>query len=446
MMLKRILLWFGICFLSLQMFAQKDFVEDMSTKDYTYVNNIKSAILEARYSSYKSVENELSLDISNPNLNLMPVFNLNAGSGVTLSFDDLAEEDINYGYTIIHCNSDWTISQLNYSDYIEGFSDDILQDYSFSNATKHNYRHFQISFPNQMMRPLISGNYLFVVYNDNTEDLVLVKRFAINENVKGATSGNISLGMSPESRFTHHELRIQVNTNKLKNFFLPEEIKVVAQQNGRWDNAFFNIPYSRMDNNTIYYDKLNQTTFEAGSEYRAFDTRLLQMHGEGVQAIQLTEDDNIINLQTGKPKKKTFFINQIDLNGGYIVNRYNSRNSANEADYTTVNFSLESKHGRLNGDVYIMGELTDWNLDEDSKMDYHPEEQLYRKTLLLKQGYYNYSYVFVPHIKNAQASFDMFEGNFSQTSNQYRVYVYQKNNGIPTYDRLIGVLTFDFNR
>lgn len=445
-MLKRILICFGICVLSLPTMAQKDFIEDMLTNDNTYVDFIKTPILEARYSSYKSIENELSLDISNPNLNLMPVFTLNSGTGVTLSFDDLSDNDRNYGYTILHCTSNWNISNLNYSDYIDGFSDDILQDYSFSNATKYNYRHFEISFPNQMMRPLLSGNYLFVVYDDDTEEPVLVKRFAIHEGQSGIATGSVSLGMSPESRFSHHELNLQVNTSKLQNYFLPEEIILVAQQNGRWDNALFNIPYSRLDNKSIYFQKLNYNIFEAGSEYRSFDTRLLQMHGEGVQAIQLTEDDNIITLKTGQPKKKTFFINQIDLNGGYIVNRYNSRNSLTEADYATINFSLESKFGKLNGDVYILGELNDWNLDERSKMTYHPEEQLYRKTYTLKQGYYNYSYLFVPHIKDAKASFDMFEGNFSQTSNQYRVYVYQKNNGIPTYDRLISVLTFDFNR
>jgi len=445
-MLKRILIYGGIFLLSLPSLAQKDFIEGMSTKDYAYFDNIKTPILETKYSSYKSVENELSLDISNPNLNLMPVFTLNSGIGVSLSFDDLSEDDKNYGYTILHCNYDWTLSSLNYSDYINGFSDDILQDYSFSNATKHNYRHFDIGFPNDMMKPLISGNYLFVIYDDDTEELVLVKRFAIKDNQSAVAFGNVSLGMSPESRFTHHELNIQVNTTKLKNYFFPEEIKIVAQQNGRWDNALFNIPYSRLDNKSIYYQKLNSNTFEAGSEYRAFDTRLLQMHGEGVQAIQLTDDNNFITLKTGKPKKKTFFINQIDLNGGYIVNRYNSRNSITEADYATIDFSLESKHGKLNGDVYILGELNEWNLDEKSKMRYHPEEQLYKKTYILKQGYYNYSYLFVPHIKNAKASFDMFEGNFSQTSNQYRVYVYQKNNGIPSYDRLISVLTFDFNR
>ena len=445
-MLRRILIYWGTIFMSLPLFAQMDFVEDMNTNDYVYADNIKTPILEAQYSSYKSVENELSLDVSNPNLNLMPVFALNSGSGVTLSFDDLAEDDINYGYTILHCNSDWTISNLNYSNYLNGFSDDILQDFTFSNATKYNYRHFEIGFPNEMMQPTISGNYLFVIYNDDTEELVLVKRFAIHETEPGIAFGNVSLGMSPESRFTHHELNLQVNTSKLKNYFLPEEITVVAQQNGRWDNALFNIPYSRLDNNSIYFRKINHNIFEAGSEYRAFDTRLLQMHGEGVQAIQLTEDDNIITLKTGAPKKKTFFVNQIDLNGGYVINRYNSRNSPTQADYATVNFSLESKFGELNGDVYILGELNEWNIDEKSRMTYHPEEQLYRKTYTLKQGYYNYCYLFVPRVKNAKASFEMFEGNFSQTSNQYRVYVYQKNNGIPSYDKLISVLTFDFNR
>lgn len=445
-MIIRIFVCIGLLLLNLPCVAQKDFIEGMNTNDFTYLNHIKTALLETRYSNYKSVENELSLDISNPNLNLLPVFTLNSGVGVTLSFDDLAENDVNYGYTILHCNYDWTLSDLNNSDYIDGFSDDILQDYSFSNATKFNYRHFQVSFPNNMMKPLLSGNYLFVIYNDDTEELALVKRFAIHQDQGAVAIGNVSLGTSPQSRFTHQELNIEINTSKLKNYFHPEEIKVVAQQNGRWDNAIFNIPYSRLDNKSIYYQQLNNNIFEAGSEYRAFDTRLLQMHGQGVKAIQLTENDNIITLTTGKPKKKTFFINQIDLNGGYIVNRYNRRNSSTEADYATINFSLESKFGKLNGDIYILGELNDWNLDEKSKMVYHPEEQLYRKTLILKQGYYNYSYLFVPHIENAQATFDMFEGNFSQTSNQYRVYVYQKNNGIPSHDKLINVLTFDFNR
>lgn len=445
MITRSILIIYSFLF-ALPSFSQKDFIEDMETTDYVYDEFIHTPIIEATYSGYQTIKNGLSLDVSNPNLNLMPVFSLASNTGVNLSFDDFSKDDRNYGYTIAYCNYDWTISSLIPADYLDGFSEDILQNYDFSNATKQNYRHFEISFPNDMMKPRISGNYLFIIFDDDTDEIILVKRFSIHEESQNLASVHVGLGQSPKTRFTHNELEIQINTSKLSNYFLPEEIKIVAQQNGRWDNALSNIPYSRLDRDMIYYNRLNTNLFESGSEYRSFDTRLLLMHGEGVARVDQLEDNYRVLLKTGKAKKKTFFINQIDINGGLIINRYNSRDSRTDADYSDIEFSLESPFGKLNGDVFILGELNDWNLDDKSLMTYHPEENLYRKNMRLKQGYYNYAYLFVPHIKNSQATFDIFEGNFSETSNQYRVYIYQKNNSIPTHDKLLQVLTFDINR
>lgn len=437
---------FLLCLISLQLFAQKEFLNDIDTHDEVYDQYIHTARLLTAYPGYQNINSGLNVDITDPSLNLLPVFPLGSHLSVQLSFDDFSPEDRNYGYSILYCNYDWTISSLTAADYLDGFSDDIIQSYNFSNATRQNYRRFDIGFPNDMMKPLISGNYLFVVFDDDTEEVVLVKRFAIHETSQQVASGRVTVASAPGKRYTHNELSLEVRTGQLKNYFLPEEIKIVAQQNGRWDNALINIPYSRLDRSTIYYNQLNTNLFEAGSEFRSFDTRLLLMQGEGVASVQQTDDDYNITLATAKPKKKTFFINQLDINGGYLISRYNSRNSLLEADYANVDFSLESKSGRLNGDVYILGELNDWNLNEKSKLEYRPETGLYQKRLRLKQGYYNYAFVFKPNIDGAQASFEMFEGNFSEASNQYRVYVYQKNNGIPLHDKLLQVLTFDINR
>lgn len=425
--------------------AQKEFSEPLNTMDYIHDDLVKTAVLEASYSAYQSIENKVQLDMGNPNLNLMPVFPLNAGR-VKLSFDDFDENERDFGYTIMFCNADWTLSNLNSSEYIDGFSEDLIQNIDFSYSTKATYRHFEIDFPNQTMKPIIAGNYLFVVFDEDTEEPILVKRFAIYEPNESIATGSVSFGKSPNNRFTHQELSINVRTSDLKNYYLPEEITVTAQQNGRWDNALVDLAYSRMDNSAIYYERLNTNVFEAGSENRVIDIRSLLTRGEGVENVQYSEEKFVANLFPAKPKKKTFYINQVDINGGFIVNRYLSRNSETEADYAEVEFYLESPTGPLNGDVFIMGELNDWNLDDRVKMEFRPEENIYRKTLYLKQGYYNYSYVFRANTKNAIASFEPFEGNYSQTTNQYRVYVYQRNNGIPTYDRLVDVLTFDFNR
>ena len=79
------------------------------------------------------------------------------------------------------------------------------------------------------------------------------------------------------------------------------------------------------------------------------------------------------------------------------------------------------------GNVYLNGELYNNVLDEKSKMGYNPETHQYEKSVLLKQGSYNYQYLFVP-----------IEGNFFQTENEYSIYVYYCPMGA-RYDRLIGV-------
>ncbi|MEG1999419.1 MAG: hypothetical protein RR015_05330 [Bacteroidales bacterium] len=56
---------------------------------------------------------------------------------------------------------------------------------------------------------------------------------------------------------------------------------------------------------------------------------------------------------------------------------------------------------------------------------------------MLKQGSYNYQYLFVPKGETKGKS-SVIEGNKYQTSNEYRVNVYHRRPG-ERYDRLIGI-------
>jgi hypothetical protein len=89
------------------------------------------------------------------------------------------------------------------------------------------------------------------------------------------------------------------------------------------------------------------------------------------------------------------------------------------------------------GDVYIYGALVDWNLTENNKMTYNFDNRAYEKTLLLKQGYYNYEYVFVRE-NSTYADNIFFEGSHYETENDYIIFVYHKDNTIK-YEKLIGV-------
>src|SRR5688572_11207738 len=76
-------------------------------------------------SSIKTVQlNEEGFELS------MPVLQLNSERKLKLSFDDLDAEYITFSYTVIHCNANWTPSDLISSEYINGFTEEYIRDYS----------------------------------------------------------------------------------------------------------------------------------------------------------------------------------------------------------------------------------------------------------------------------------------------------------------------------
>ena len=87
-------------------------------------------------------------------------------------------------------------------------------------------------------------------------------------------------------------------------------------------------------------------------------------------------------------------------------------------------------------DVYIIGAITDWRLDESSKMEYDPDRQGYKKSLLLKQGYYDYMYL-VKDNASGISSLAPINGDFWETNNMYHIFVYLYDN-LQNYDQLIG--------
>lgn len=89
--------------------------------------------------------------------------------------------------------------------------------------------------------------------------------------------------------------------------------------------------------------------------------------------------------------------------------------------------------------MYLNGDLVHNQLDENSRMTYNSETGLYEKTLLLKQGLYNYQYVYVPKGESS-ATVALTEGNYYQTENEYTIFVYYRLPG-GRYDRLVGKRT-----
>ena len=108
-----------------------------------------------------------------------------------------------------------------------------------------------------------------------------------------------------------------------------------------------------------------------------------------------------------------------------------------EADYVWVNISLPMDQPLLGGSIHVVGALTDWRLDDGSRMDYNPQFKAYTKRLLLKQGYYAYQLLYLP-ARSTEAETAQIEGDHHETPNTYSVSVYYRSPA-DRADRLLAV-------
>ena len=70
-------------------------------------------------------------------------------------------------------------------------------------------------------------------------------------------------------------------------------------------------------------------------------------------------------------------------------------------------------------------------------MYYNKTLSQYEATLYLKQGYYNYEYVYLKD-NEKQCDESLIEGSHSETENDYEIYVYYRPMG-SNYDQLVGM-------
>ena len=128
-----------------------------------------------------------------------------------------------------------------------------------------------------------------------------------------------------------------------------------------------------------------------------------------------------------------------DINGQYVVQIQEYNNPTLEADYAYVHFTLPFNTPLSDGNIYVMGELTNWGKAEGAKMTYNDNRKAYETVLYLKQGYYNYVYGYSDSQKPVP-EVTFIEGNHFDTENNYTILIYYRPFGT-RYDQLIGIQT-----
>jgi hypothetical protein len=365
----------------------------------------------------------------------LPIMYVNESEGLWLSFDEMSEETHRFEYTFIHCNSDWTESSLEYTDYIEGFETALVENFANSFNTIQRYVHYEQSLPNETTRLTKSGNYILKVYKEGEPDqVVFTKRFYCLDK-KADVSASVIQSREPSLRNTHQEVDVKVYSTSGLSFDSPSSrIKLAIQQNGREDNKRF-VPIKEDRGVELLFSFKNENIFEGGNVFRVFDFTSLRQRSNFVSNIDYIGGENIVRLREEELKGRSPFVSQTDLKGAYYIRNEVDENYALCSDYAWVYFYLPAPLN-LEGNYYVVGDLTDWRFSEQNKFVFDASLNQYVLRIFLKQGYYNYQILFLPN-GYTKASYREIEGNHSETQNRYNVFLYYREPG-NDYDSFIG--------
>lgn len=372
-----------------------------------------------------------------------PIIDLNSGTQLVLTFDDLEGDGKDYKYSIHHCNADWTPSALAEMEYLASFSEEYINDYEFSFNTRTDYTNYLLALPNRDIAWTKSGNYILKVF-DVTEDrfLVLTRRFMVVE-PGFKVRGRIVNPRDVSRMQTHQEIDFFVG-HKGINIRNPQtEVKASVLKNGRWDNAIIGLPPRFSRGEELNFDYQNRVVFPAGKEFRFLDIRTLNSNAEKILRIERLTTHFEVTVAQELDRESAPYLFEQDINGKYVIQTFDAQDQDLASDYAYVFFQLKSSVNFSDHDVYIIGGFTDWQPMPWAKMYYDPATSSYRGKVQMKQGFYNYYYGLVPK-EGGPVDYSEFEGNWFEAENDYIILVYYRPFG-ERYDRLMGAEVLNSN-
>lgn len=373
---------------------------------------------------------------------LYPVVNLGETGKLRLDFDDLDNKVKNYYYTFVHCNADWQPSTLFPATYIKGFINKRITDYKPSVISKTRYMHYTVYLPEQGTQPTHSGNYILKVFLDgDTSKLAFTRRLMIVENIAGI-SAKVQQPFDAGKMYTHQKINFEVNASMLPISSPYTQLKVSVLQNYRWDNASMNLQPNFIKGNIYEYNDENKLVFESGKEFRWLDMTNMRMKSDKIVSISETENMFKTELHTESDRVSSPFLRYDDFNGSWIVRTTdaNKTNPNTNGDYALVTFRFAPSNPKEfeNKDIYIAGRMTNYLMNEKTKMTWNPVTNIYEQTLLLKEGYYTYTYISKNKNTDEKPEFAYTEGNDWQAENNYTILVYYRAMS-DFADRLVGI-------
>ena len=361
-----------------------------------------------------------------------PVVDMTAGETIEFSFDEMSHQYRRFTYRIQHCNALWEPSDILESDFLDGFNDQPIDDWENSLNTTFDYTHYRLTIPNDEVKLKLSGNYRLSICEDGRE--VAYFKFCLSEG-KPLLSASVTDNTDIDTRESHQQVGLEVNYSSLRVRDYTKELYTVVMQNGRTDNAVLNPAPTYNAGNKLTFEHCRELIFPAGNEFRRFE--IVNMYDYFMNVDRIAFHDPFYHATLMQDTRRHAYKFDHDHNGRYLIRYNQAHDNDTEADYLFVHFNLASE--RLTGGrMYVYGHFSGGNLTSKYEMEYNSQERAYQASILLKQGAYDYQYLWVPDGETAGETKPS-EGDWYETRNEYLILLYYRERG-SHYDRLVSQL------
>lgn len=362
------------------------------------------------------------------------------GSILKLSFDDLDADSKEYKYKIEHKTHDWKPSRLLSSQFVNGFDQNTIINVTNSFNTLQSYTHYEVKIPNINTVITKSGNYLVSVL-DAYDAVVFTRRFVLYEN---ATTVPVSVIRSRNIKTmdTQQTIQFSVNHPGIRINNPRQEIHVTLLKNNNWNESIHDVQPTFFKQNQLLYTYTNKTNFWGGNEYLNFDSKILRNKSLNIVKITKKEVYNHYLYPFTFNAYRDYTYNP-DINGQFAVRTLEGNDNSTEADYALMHFSLQVDEMFKEKEVYVYGAFNNFSIGKKNSMNYNPKNQTYHTSILLKQGFYNYTFATLG--ADGLVNTNEINGSFFETENEYTAIIYFKPSG-SLYDRVIGVGSGYFNQ
>ena len=385
-------------------------------------------------------DKEYTSQVGNVSISPLAAFNTSTLNTVPIDQEqtyelifDLLNTDYQYlKMKIFHCDWNWVPSKLNDLEFLSGYNEFTIVNYTFSQSNFSEYVTYKTVIP----KLKVSGNYIICVYQDDSGTIPLfTRKFIVYENLT-YIDADISKPNQPKYSRTHQKVNLKINYGNLKTSNSQKDFKVVLIQNRDWKHALMALPPTQLIPNekTLIFNYFNdEMLFPGLNNFRFFDARSISYRGQNVMTLRPSSRGLELILNIESPKRGLAFSQTLrtDLNGAFYTQTLDPNTQDFNSEYVWVNFRLDMD--KFNGDVFIHGGFNNWQLNLQNKMSYNENIHAYTGSVQVKQGFYNYNY----YVLSEHYPFYWIDGNHETHRNNYEILVYHRAPG-SLNDRLVG--------